>query len=383
MAAITTRAGKGTPLSNNEIDDNVLFHDTKGADIASAGTVNLDTATGRWLHITGTTNITAFTLGAGRERTVVFDGILTLTHNASSLICPTGANITTAAGDTARLFAETANNVRVINYTRKNGKALAETATGTNTGDETTTTVGALINGATGKTTPVDADYLGLMDSAASNILKKLSWANLKATFIGTVLTWTAAQRGAYSALTDGATITPDLSLANNYSVVLGGNRTLGVPTNAVAGQTGQISVKQDATGTRTLAYAWPYVWPGGTAGVLSTAGCSLDQLIYDVETYTSSNVTITIATPGVVSWTAHGLKDGQRIQLTTTGALPTGLTASTTYYVTNASTDAFNLSTTLANAAAGTKIATSGSQSGTHTMVAATIKMALNKAYA
>jgi len=91
MAAITTRAGKGTPLSNNEIDDNVLFHDTKGADIASAGTVNLDTATGRWLHITGTTNITAFTLGAGRERTVVFDGILTLTHNASSLICPTGS----------------------------------------------------------------------------------------------------------------------------------------------------------------------------------------------------------------------------------------------------------------------------------------------------
>lgn len=56
------------------------------------------------------------------------------------------------------------------------------TSSGTNTGDETTTTVGALINGATSKTTPVDADYLGLMDSAASNILKKLSWANLKAT---------------------------------------------------------------------------------------------------------------------------------------------------------------------------------------------------------
>lgn len=56
------------------------------------------------------------------------------------------------------------------------------TATGTNTGNETTTTEGALINGATAKTTPVDADYIGLMDSAASNILKKLSWANVKAT---------------------------------------------------------------------------------------------------------------------------------------------------------------------------------------------------------
>lgn len=46
---------------------------------------------------------------------------------------------------------------------------------------ETTTTEGALINGATSKATPVDADYIGLMDSAAANVLKKLSWANVKA----------------------------------------------------------------------------------------------------------------------------------------------------------------------------------------------------------
>jgi hypothetical protein len=44
------------------------------------------------------------------------------------------------------------------------------------------TSVGSLINGAAEKTTPVDADMLGLMDSAASNVLKKLSWSNLKAT---------------------------------------------------------------------------------------------------------------------------------------------------------------------------------------------------------
>ena len=44
----------------------------------------------------------------------------------------------------------------------------------------TTTTIGALINGATSKTTPVDADQIGLMDSAASNVLKKLSWSNIK-----------------------------------------------------------------------------------------------------------------------------------------------------------------------------------------------------------
>jgi len=49
---------------------------------------------------------------------------------------------------------------------------------------ETTTTVGSLINGATEKTTPIDADMLGLMDSADTNKLKKFSWANLKSKFI-------------------------------------------------------------------------------------------------------------------------------------------------------------------------------------------------------
>lgn len=64
----------------------------------------------------------------------------------------------------------------------KAGLMAAIDLSGINSGNETTTTIGALINGATAKATPVDADYLGLMDSAASNILKKLSWANVKAT---------------------------------------------------------------------------------------------------------------------------------------------------------------------------------------------------------
>lgn len=246
-----------------------------------------------------------------------------------------------------------------------------------------TATLGGIINAASAKTTPVDADFFGLMDSAASNVLKKLSWANVKATFVATVNTWTKAQRGAFVALTDAATVTIDLSLANLYKLLIGGNRTLGVPTNIVEGQQGVIKIRQDTTGSRTLAYAWVWQWASGSAGVLSTPGCSSDQLVYSVDVYATSTVTITIATPGVVTWNAHGLDNGQPIQLTTTGALPTGLTASTTYWVTNQSTNSFSLSTTLANAAAGTKIATSGSQSGVHTMVACSIALALNKAYA
>ena len=62
--------------------------------------------------------------------------------------------------------------------------ALARLAltSGTNTGNETQTSAGSLIYGSTAKTTPVDGDAVALMDSAASNLLKKLSWANIKAT---------------------------------------------------------------------------------------------------------------------------------------------------------------------------------------------------------
>jgi hypothetical protein len=40
--------------------------------------------------------------------------------------------------------------------------------------------VGSSINGATAKTTPVDADTMPLIDSAAANVLKKVTWANIK-----------------------------------------------------------------------------------------------------------------------------------------------------------------------------------------------------------
>lgn len=74
--------------------------DTKAADIASASTVDLGAAVGRFADVTGTTTITSFgTVAAGVWRVVRFTGALTLTHNGTSLILPTGANITTAAGD--------------------------------------------------------------------------------------------------------------------------------------------------------------------------------------------------------------------------------------------------------------------------------------------
>lgn len=80
----------------------------------------------------------------------------------------------------------------------------------------------------------------------------------------------------------------------------------------------------------------------------------------------TPSTVTMTIASPCVVTLTAHGLANGTRVVFTTTGALPTGITANTTvYFIINASTNTFNISTSLG----GSAVNTSGTQSGTHTM--------------
>jgi archaellum component FlaF (FlaF/FlaG flagellin family) len=92
---------------------------TKGSNIASAATTDIGAATGRFVHITGTTTITALgTKTAGVEREVIFDGALILTHNATSLILPGAANITTAAGDAATFVSEGAGNWRCINYQR-------------------------------------------------------------------------------------------------------------------------------------------------------------------------------------------------------------------------------------------------------------------------
>lgn len=86
--------------------------------------------------------------------------------------------------------------------------------------------------------------------------------------------------------------------------------------------------------------------------------------------TAVTATVTITIATPGVVTWTAHGFTGACPVVFTTSGALPTGLTAGTTYWVVSGSITAntFQVATTVANALAGTAIATSGTQSGVQT---------------
>jgi hypothetical protein len=99
---------------------------TKGADIASASTTDLGAVQGYFHDITGTTTITSFgTVAAGVSKCIKFEGALTITHNATSLILPGAANITTADGDVAIVGSEGSGNWRCVAYTRASGLAIS------------------------------------------------------------------------------------------------------------------------------------------------------------------------------------------------------------------------------------------------------------------
>lgn len=93
------------------------------ATLASASTVDLGSVHAEEISISGTTTITSFgsTAPTGARKDVRFEGALTLTHNASSLILPTGANILTVAGDTASFRHEGSGNWRCLHYQRADG----------------------------------------------------------------------------------------------------------------------------------------------------------------------------------------------------------------------------------------------------------------------
>lgn len=109
----------------------------KGSDIASAATTNIASATGNYVHITGTVSITSFgTAPAGSVRTVRFAGVLTLTYNATSMILPGAANITTATDDVGVFVSEGSGNWRCVSYTR--APVVPYTLTTTLSGTSTT-----------------------------------------------------------------------------------------------------------------------------------------------------------------------------------------------------------------------------------------------------
>lgn len=143
-ATASSNAPAGTTAIGVNLDDNLReiqavvrgFLAGARADKASASTVDLSTVTTNYVNITGTTTITSFgTESAGIPVLLRFDGALTLTHNATSLILPGGANITTKAGDIALVVSEGSGNWRVLYSSSSGLSSFLQSGTGASTRD--------------------------------------------------------------------------------------------------------------------------------------------------------------------------------------------------------------------------------------------------------
>jgi hypothetical protein len=119
---------------------------------------------------------------------------------------------------------------------------------------------------------------------------------------------------------------------------------------NRVSG-TSLTSAFSTSHGSAVVTMAWPS--HGKTVGACITLrNCSR-----------SATITVTVASPAVLTWTGHNIQEGGDVVLTTSGALPTGLPAGR-YYAKGVATNTMNLALTPGGAA----INTTGTQSGTHT---------------
>lgn len=148
----------------------------KGTDVTSAATLDLTASDAdQYFDVTGTTTITAIEARtAGREIELKFNDVLTLTHNATSLILPGGANVTTAAGDVARFRSLGSGNWRCVNYQRANGQALVTSGVLSQkfTSGDQAITLGGLITVAHGLPAKPDAIHVYLRCATAD-----LNWS--------------------------------------------------------------------------------------------------------------------------------------------------------------------------------------------------------------
>ena len=96
--------------------------------------------------------------------------------------------------------------------------------------------------------------------------------------FLSPGAVWTAVNS---VVLTDAATVIIDFNTGLDFWWQLGGNRTMGNPTNLKVGQKGVIWVIQDGTGGRTITWGTNWKFPGGVKPTLSAASGALDMISY------------------------------------------------------------------------------------------------------
>lgn len=164
--------------------------------------------------------------------------------------------------------------------------AVKNTGFNLNTG----TTTGTLALG--------DHVHTGVYEPADATILKTASIGvtvqgyDVDTAKLDVAQTFVPAQRGSISTITYAATITPDFAVANNFVCTLTGNVVVANPTNVVAGQYGKITLIQDATGGRTIGYGTYFKFAGGVAPTAITTANAKTSYYYEVASATEIVIT-------------------------------------------------------------------------------------------
>ena len=218
----------GSTTIGTNLDDNlreiqaVVRYQSATDTIASATTTDLSTKEARFISVTGTTTITGLgTVTAGISKWLIFGGVLTFTHNGTSLILPGAANITTAAGDCCLVESLGSGNWRCLAYT----------------------SASAIFDADLYFTKAGDGQY----------------YENLN----------TVAASGAAETLT---------LTENSHDVTLTGNCTFTFPT-PTSGKNFSFTLilRQDATGSRTVTWPASVDWPSATAPTISSGASDVD----------------------------------------------------------------------------------------------------------
>ena len=123
--SLLTRAGKGSQLTQAEMDSNLKEIGVVGGTLASVATLDLNTATGNQVPISGVATISSFASAAptGTIRILIFGGALQLTHGAAAIVLPGGNNFLTRANDQLSFRHEGAGLWRCFDVFRADGSA--------------------------------------------------------------------------------------------------------------------------------------------------------------------------------------------------------------------------------------------------------------------
>ena len=262
----------GAILNQNVIDlvdDAIAAYTTI---VVSSADVTLTTADGTsdqarsaFLELSGTVSSNLNVLVPEQSKGFIVNDKTTRQNSATITVkTASGSGTTITSGEIRQLVCD---KVSVFALTESAGVALlsaSNTFTNTNT-----------FASAVGFATSVSATEI-FASAAAFNSITASVGSMGKATF-------TKQVAGTPVTLTDAASIALNLTTGTNFIVSLGGNRTLENPSNAAVGQTGQIYVIQDGTGSRTLAFGDAYNFPNNSTPVMSTSASSVDLLVYNV----------------------------------------------------------------------------------------------------